>query len=100
MRYLSAEHLIDLVAPMTLVGALEHGLRDLADHRVTVPTRQHTDFHGNTLLTMPVVGEDVFGVKIVSVVPSNTARDVPVVNGLMVLSDRVTGVPLAVMDAA
>jgi ornithine cyclodeaminase/alanine dehydrogenase-like protein (mu-crystallin family) len=100
MRYLSANDLVDLVPPATLVRALDRALRDFAAQKVIVPTRQHVDFGGNTLLTMPVIGNGAFGVKIVSIVPSNAARGVPVVNGLMTLSDGVTGSPLAVMDAA
>ena len=62
--------------------------------------RGHVHFGENTLLTMPAIGLDAWGAKIVSIVPSNAARGVPVVNGLMVLSDGTTGVPQAVIDAA
>jgi ornithine cyclodeaminase/alanine dehydrogenase-like protein (mu-crystallin family) len=100
MRYLSATDLADLIAPADLVTAIEQSLRDFAQDKVIVPNRQHVDFRGNTLLTMPVIGEDAFGTKIVSVVPSNAQRHLPVINGLMTLSDGVTGAPLAVFNAA
>lgn len=79
---------------------MEQGLRDLVANKVTAPARHHVDFGVNTLLTMPVIAEEAFGVKMVSVVPSNATRDLPVVNGLMILSDGVTGAPLAVLSAA
>ncbi len=41
---------------------------------------------------------DVAGVKWVSGYPPNTAKDLPYINGLLVLNDCETGVPLAVMD--
>jgi len=100
MRYLSATDLLGLIAPDGLVAELEQGLRDFAEIKVTVPSRSHMGLGGGTLLTMPVVGGSVFGVKIVSVVPSNATREIPVTNGLMMLGDAVTGVPLAVLDAA
>jgi ornithine cyclodeaminase/alanine dehydrogenase-like protein (mu-crystallin family) len=100
MRCLSARDLADLITPAALVSAIEQSLRDFVQGKVIVPTRQHVDFRGNTLLTMPAIGEDALGTKIVSVVPSNAQRHLPVVSGFMALSDGVTGAPLAVLDAA
>jgi ornithine cyclodeaminase/alanine dehydrogenase-like protein (mu-crystallin family) len=100
MRYLSGRDLVDLASPTTLIAALEKGLCDFAANRAIVPVRHHLHFDGNTLLTMPALGEDTFGVKVISVVPSNGYRGMPVTTGLMMLSDRVNGRPLAVLDAA
>jgi ornithine cyclodeaminase/alanine dehydrogenase-like protein (mu-crystallin family) len=100
MRFLFPSELLDLIPPSTLILAIEQSLRDFAERRVRVPERQHVDFGGNTLLTMPVIGPRAFGVKVVSVVPSNATRGLPVINGLMTLCDGVTGLPLAVLDAA
>jgi ornithine cyclodeaminase/alanine dehydrogenase-like protein (mu-crystallin family) len=100
MRYLSAADITDLTTPATLIAALEQALRDFATGKVIVPTRGHTDFDGNTLLTMPVVGKGAFGTKTVSVIPSNADRGLPVISGLMTLHDRATGAPLAILDAA
>jgi ornithine cyclodeaminase/alanine dehydrogenase-like protein (mu-crystallin family) len=100
MRFLSDRDLVDLLPPHTLIQVIEQSLRDFADHRVTVPRRQHTHFGDNVLLTMPVIGSQAFGAKIVSVVPSNSTRGLPVTQGLMTLSDGVTGRPLAVLEAA
>src|ERR1700682_5994530 len=71
MRFLSDRDLVDLLPPRTLIQVIEQSLRDFADHRVAVPRRQHTHFGDNALLTMPVIGSQAFGAKIVSVVPSN-----------------------------
>jgi ornithine cyclodeaminase/alanine dehydrogenase-like protein (mu-crystallin family) len=69
-------------------------------HEVAVPARQHVKFDDNVLLAMPVVGKAAFGAKFVSVVPANAARGLPVTNSLMILSERRTGVPLAILSAA
>jgi ornithine cyclodeaminase/alanine dehydrogenase-like protein (mu-crystallin family) len=100
MRYLSAHDLEDLIAPATLVAAIEHALRDFAQGQVTVPARQHFDCGDKTVLSMPVIGASVFGAKLVSVVPGNASRGLPVTTGLMMLSDGQTGLPLAVVNAA
>lgn len=100
MRYLSANDLANLVPAPTLVTGIERGLRDLVEKKVIVSPRDHVDFDGNTLLTMPVVGAETFGVKAVSVHPSNANRGMPVINGLMALFDRDTGQPRSVMNAA
>src|SRR5215213_7511750 len=100
MRYLSANDLTDLLSPPVLLAAIEQGLRDFAAGKTLVPQRQHLDLGGVTLLTMPAMGAGAFGVKVVSIVPTNAARDLPVINGLMTLSDGASGVPLAILDAA
>ena len=100
MRYLSDKDLVELVSPAALIAVLEEALRDLAAGLASVPPRQHVNFGSSTLLTMPAIGDGTFGVKIVSVVPSNAARELPSVNGLMMLNDGTTGVPLAVLSAA
>jgi ornithine cyclodeaminase len=100
VRYLSAHDLDGLVAPATLVDAIELALRDFAQGKVTVPNRQHLECADKTLLSMPVIGATAFGVKLVSVVPGNASRGLPVTNGLMMLSDGRSGQPLAVLNAA
>ena len=100
MRFLSAKDLTGLLPPHALIAAVEQGLLDLADGRVLAPTRQHTHVGDLTLLSMPVIGQNTFGAKVVSVIPSNAGRGLPMIQGLMTLFDRTTGIPLAVMDAA
>lgn len=100
MRYLSSRDLEALFSAATLVAAIERALRDFRQGKVIVPPRQHVEFADNTLLCMPAVGATAFGVKLVSVVPGNAGRALPVTNGLMMLSERDSGVPLAVVNAA
>lgn len=51
-----------------------------------------------TLLLMPAVSPTHSGVKIVHVSPGNRARGEPAVNAVYLLSDAVTGVPVALLD--
>ena len=100
MRYLSAGDVEALVAPAALVAAIERALRDFAQGLVTVPARQHFDCGDKTVLSMPVIGATAFGAKLVSVVPGNAKRGLPVTNGLMMLSGGQSGLPLAILNAA
>jgi ornithine cyclodeaminase len=49
---------------------------------------------------MPAAAEGCVGVKLVSVVPANAKRNMPLVQGVMILSDAVSGRPVALMEAA
>jgi ornithine cyclodeaminase len=101
MLALSATDALSLLAPAETVALVESAAR--AAFRSTdwvVPPRQHVKWAEGTLLTMPAVGAGAMAVKLVSVVPGNAARKLPVTNGLLVLADAATGLPRAIMDAA
>ncbi|UCH04125.1 MAG: ornithine cyclodeaminase family protein, partial [Candidatus Thorarchaeota archaeon] len=63
-----------------------------------MPQRLHIDDEKNTLLLMPCFMRDCFGTKLVTLFPENPARNVPVLNGIMVLNDAQTGVPVAMLN--
>jgi ornithine cyclodeaminase/alanine dehydrogenase-like protein (mu-crystallin family) len=65
-----------------------------------VPQRLHLTWNDNTLLAMPAATAGVLGTKLISVVPDNASRGLPTTNGLMILNDAQTGLPLAVLNAA
>lgn len=100
MLILSNDDLMDLVFPADLVAVVEAAACGVAQGSVVVPPRTHVDWQSNTLLTMPAVAEAYFGTKLVAVMPGNVGRGLPVTNGLMILNDGETGLPLAAMNAA
>lgn len=100
MLVLSEDDLIGLLPPLQIVAAAEAALRAQEAGHVVAPKRLHMQWDSNTLLTMPAAAEGGLGVKVISVVPGNTARGVPVTNGMMILNDSQTGIPLAIMNAA
>jgi ornithine cyclodeaminase/alanine dehydrogenase-like protein (mu-crystallin family) len=99
MIALSGEDVLGLLRPSEVIAAVEAALRAQDDQLCVVPQRHHIEWQGNTFLAMPAVGAKCAGVKLVSVVPGNTVRDLPVTIGIMVLTSAETGVPLAVMNA-
>jgi ornithine cyclodeaminase/alanine dehydrogenase-like protein (mu-crystallin family) len=100
MIVLSADQILALLSVPEVIAAVEAALRAQDLKQCVVPQRHHIDWQGSTFLSMPAVGMRSVGVKLVSVVPGNAARSLPVTNGLMVINSAETGVPLAVMNAA
>jgi ornithine cyclodeaminase/alanine dehydrogenase-like protein (mu-crystallin family) len=101
MIALSATDVLRLLTPGETVGLVEAAaLAAAGSSDWVVPQRQHVKWAQGTLLTMPAIGAGAMAVKLVSVVPGNAARNTPVTNGLLILADAGTGLPLAIMDAA
>ena len=64
-----------------------------------VPVRHaHKLGDADTLLLMPAWSEAALGVKLVTVMPANSARGVGTVQAIYVLLDRATGEPRALLD--
>ena len=101
MIALRAADLMSLLTPAETVGIVESAARAAVDGTdCIVPARQHIKWAQGTLLTMPAIGAGALAVKLVSVVPGNAGRQLPVTNGLVLLADAATGLPLSIMDAA
>jgi len=80
--------------------AVEKAYQLVLSQNYNMPDRIHVSDHQNTLLLMPCFSEKFFATKLVSVFPEAGQHGQPAVNGVMVLSDNVSGQPLAIMDGA
>ncbi|MGO9851279.1 MAG: ornithine cyclodeaminase family protein [Steroidobacteraceae bacterium] len=101
MIALNAAEVLSLLETSETIALVESAARAaLEGSDSVVPRRQHITWSGGTLLTMPAIGAGVMAVKLVCVVPGNAARQLPVTNGLLILSDAETGLPLAMLNAA
>jgi len=80
--------------------AVEQAYRLVLSQNYNMPDRMHVADNQNILLLMPCFSEKFFSTKLVSVFPEAQQHGQPAVNGVMVLSDNVSGQPLAVMDGA
>jgi ornithine cyclodeaminase len=101
MLALNAADILRLLTPAETVGLVEAAaLISSGPAECLVPPRQHIQWSRGTLLTMPAIAAGAIAVKLVSVVPGNAARRLPVTNGLLALSDAETGLPLAILNAA
>jgi alanine dehydrogenase len=99
-----------IVASETVDRVLDHpvlieALREMFRAGCTVPVRHHHTVPApgdpdGVLLLMPAWREGRhIGVKTVTVFPGNTGRGVPAVQGVYMLLDGVSGVPLTLIDA-
>lgn len=101
MRHFSAAEVAAALPPSVLVEALREAFRG----RIVTPLRHHHTVERDgaaaaTLLLMPSWHQagGYVGTKLVSVFPDNGRRGLPAVNGVYVLMDGETGVPVAVLD--
>ena len=83
-----------------LVPAMEKALTDFSAGKVTQPVRQviSVDPPGGFYGIMPALTPDGLGQKIVTFYPPNAAKGIHTHMALIILNDRETGAPLAVMD--
>jgi ornithine cyclodeaminase/alanine dehydrogenase-like protein (mu-crystallin family) len=89
--------------PITeLIDAVEDAYRDVAAGRDRSPMRSRVPLDDGDLLLMPGVRGGGAGatVKLVTVVPANAQRDLPVIHAVVAWFDAATGRPLALIDGA
>lgn len=94
--FLSAE---DVTSMVTMADTIE-ALRTTFAERQPAPERAVAPFALGNLLTMPSVAGPRSGVKVITLVPGNTARGVPVIQGVYVLFSAVDGRVRALLDGA
>jgi len=100
VRALSADDLARLYDREGLVECLREAFRRGCEvpprHHDTVPVADAPD---GALLLMPAwTGDDLLGVKIVTVFPGNAQRALPAVMGGYYLASAATGTPLLTID--
>lgn len=100
MLVLNENDLIGLLPPLDIIDAVEAALRAHSVGSIVAPARLHLHWDDHTLLAMPAATKTAAAVKVVSVVPSNASRNLPVTTGAMLVSDGTTGTPLAILNAA
>ena len=99
MLVLNANDLIGLLPPTKIIDAVEAALRAHLAGSIVAPPRLHLHWDDHTLLAMPAANKTAAAVKVVSVVPSNASRNLPVTIGAMLLSDGTTGAPMAILNS-
>lgn len=100
MICLTEKGILEAASPAELLDVIEASLETYERREFHMPQRLHVEYEGNTLLLMPCFTKDCFGTKVVSLFPRNPERGIPVLNGIMVLNNAETGVPLALFDGA
>lgn len=98
MDWIPADKLIELLDFNELIPALKNGFAQ----QIHAPERIHFNWQeqNGTLLLMPAWQENKFaGVKLVTIFPNNPTAGIPSIQGMYILFDQVSGIPLVTMDA-
>lgn len=103
LLYLSGKEVTEVGPTMSeIVAVLEFAFQEKGQGRVEMPPKPgiHPGSQDNFIHAMPayIPALRSAGVKWVSGFPGNVKRRLPYVNGLLILNDAETGLPLAVMD--
>lgn len=99
MQYLDNDKIKDLISMSDVIEAIEDFYVNGDQSSVSVPERMHEEDGNNTILLMPSFFEDYYGTKLVGVAPNNPSLGKSTINALMLLNNRQTMEPLALMDA-
>jgi ornithine cyclodeaminase/alanine dehydrogenase-like protein (mu-crystallin family) len=100
MLCISQENIEQAVTCQELINAMESAFKIYEENLFNMPNRMHIDHQNNTLLLMPCITDDFFSTKLVSVFPGNSEKNLPVVDGVVVLNDGQTGQALAVLNGS
>ncbi len=104
MRIISKEDVENSLTMREAIEVVREAFIELSNDTAEVPPRIHLSIerlNGTTLVMPSYLGEaDALACKIVSVFPKNSALDLPVIHGLVVLLDAENGKPLAVIEGA
>ncbi len=102
LPFLDADAMRRAVPIVELVDAVEQAYRDLSAGRDASPPRSRAELPNGDLLLMPGLqrGGSGASVKVVTVTPSNSTRNLPTVQAVVLWLDAETGTPLALLDGA
>jgi ornithine cyclodeaminase/alanine dehydrogenase-like protein (mu-crystallin family) len=98
MIYLTETDILKAATIEEMLDAIEASLRIYEKKEFHMPQRLHVNYNDDVLLLMPCFTNDYFGTKVITLFPDNPAKNVPVLNGIMVLNDAQTGIPVALLN--
>jgi len=100
MIILSQKDLEEVLTADVAVNAVREAFSLYSSGKVTQPQRQVLTVKGNWWGIMPSFTEFSFSTKIVNVIPQNKEKNLPSVQGVVILMSPNTGEVLAVMDGS
>ncbi len=100
MRILDAKQTTEALPYAKLVPAIAQAAIEKATGTIVAPERQVVRIgDGNTLLSMPAIGKDLSVTKLITVHVNNALKQLPAIQGEVVVFDTATGRRLAILDA-
>lgn len=100
VRLIDHEAVLSAIAPARAIEAVREGFVRYAHGEWKMPAKIYLDAppHGD-FRAMPALGDGLAIVKWVTSFPGNPERGLPVVTGVIIVSDSENGEPLALIDA-
>jgi len=98
MLYLTEQDILNAASVEQMLDAIEAAMLLYEKKEFHMPERMHVDSNDDVLLLMPCFLGDYFATKVVTLFPGNAEKDVPVLNGIVILNGAETGLPLALLD--
>ncbi|MEY8412616.1 ornithine cyclodeaminase family protein [Lachnospiraceae bacterium 62-26] len=98
MIVLSKKEIEELVELNEMMDQIEEAYRIYGTGEYYMPPRPSVEHENKTLMYMPCYTKDIIGTKILSIFPENAALGLPSIDGVVLLNDRATGAPVAVLD--
>ena len=99
MIYLQDEEIRNLITVNEIIEAIESYYLTDGEERALVPERLFINDEENSALLMPSFYEEYYGAKLIGIAPGNAAIGEATLRGIIMLNDRKTMKPLAIMDA-
>ena len=90
------------VSMSDIVDAVQDMFKEKGEGRVEMPAKPGIHTRENAFIhAMPayIPGIQSAGIKWISGYPDNQKKNLPYINGLLILNDTDTGIPIAIMDA-
>ncbi|MCM3411841.1 ornithine cyclodeaminase family protein [Metabacillus litoralis] len=99
MLVLSEKDIKNSLTMEEAINVMEEAFLKYANNEFVMPARNFSEVKGeDTLLVMPCFVDDCIGLKVVTSYPSNSTSSSPITQGLVLINNRETGDPLAIIN--
>ena len=99
MRIIGQSAIHELLTPVDMISTVRKAFHMYGNNQYIMPDRFSFAHNGMTMLYMPCFTDIICGTKMLTLVPENRNRDLPSIDGTVLLNDPKTGEILALMDA-
>lgn len=98
MLFLNKEDIAKSVDLNGIMDQIEEAYRIFGSGEFYMPPRPTVTYGSQTLIYMPCFTEKSLGTKMLTIFPENSKLGLPSIDGLVIMNDRQTGKPLAILD--
>ena len=98
MRIIGQSDIQKLLTPEDMVSTVRKAFHIYGNNKFIMPDRFGFEHNGMTMLYMPCFTDSICGTKMLTLVPENRNRNLPSIDGTVLLNDPKTGEILALMD--